>query len=76
MALWDHELDARGLRCPLPILKTRFAIEKLRPGEVLKVISTDAGSRRDMEAFSRQTGNDLISTTVEGDEFIFLLRRG
>ena len=72
----DHVLDASGLLCPLPILKTRFAIDKLEPGQVLKVISTDAGSVRDMEAFARQTQNELLATTAEAGEFVFYLRKG
>lgn len=72
---YDAELDARGLLCPIPILKTRFAIDAIEPGQVLKVISTDAGSLRDMEAFARQTGHALLSSAAEGGEYVFFLRR-
>ncbi len=72
---FDEELDTRGLLCPLPILKTRFKIETLGSGEVLRVLSTDAGSVRDMEAFARQTRNELLSSTSEGEEYVFLLRK-
>lgn len=72
----DLVLDTRGLLCPLPILKTRFAIDDLDPGQVLKVLSTDAGSVRDMEAFARQTRNELLSSTSEAGEYVFILRRG
>lgn len=72
----DHVLDASGLLCPLPILKTRFEIDKLEPGQVLKVISTDAGSVRDMEAFARQTQNELLTSTADAGEFVFYLRKG
>jgi tRNA 2-thiouridine synthesizing protein A len=72
----DLVLDTRGLLCPLPILKTRFAIDTLSPGQILKVLSTDAGSVRDMEAFARQTQNELLSSTSEAGEYVFFLRRG
>ena len=73
---FDEELDARGLLCPLPILKTRFKMDSMSSGQVLKVISTDAGSVRDMEAFARQTENELLSSTDEGGEYVFRLRKG
>ena len=72
---FDAELDARGLLCPIPILKTRFAIDAIAPGEVLKVLATDAGSVRDMEAFARQTGHALLASTAEGGEYVFFLRK-
>ena len=72
---FDQELDARGLLCPLPILKTKVAMDKLQNGQVLKVVATDAGSMRDMEAFARQTGNPLLQSLAEGKEFIFYLRK-
>lgn len=73
---FDVELDARGLLCPLPILKTRFAIDELKTGQVLRVLSTDEGSVRDMEAFARQTRNDLLESSRDGGVFVFYLRRG
>lgn len=73
---FDVELDARGLLCPLPILKTRFAIDELQPGQVLRILSTDEGSVRDMEAFARQTRNDLLHSSVDDGLFVFYLRRG
>ena len=72
---FDEELDTTGLLCPIPILKTRFAIDKLVAGQVLKVISTDRGSIRDMEAFARQTENDLLDSVDGGDHFVFFLRK-
>jgi len=68
------ELNTRGLRCPLPILKTRLAIDRMESGQVLKVISTDAGSVRDMEAFARQTAHELLDTSAADGEFVFYLR--
>lgn len=73
------ELDARGLTCPLPILKAKKALSDMQSGEVLKVLATDPGSIRDFQAFARQTGNDLVGQqTLQNDgreEFIHLLRR-
>jgi tRNA 2-thiouridine synthesizing protein A len=71
----NRELDTRGLNCPLPILKTKKALADMQSGEVLKVISTDAGSMRDFQAFAKQTGNTLIEQTENGAEFIHILKR-
>jgi tRNA 2-thiouridine synthesizing protein A len=72
---FDRELDARGLNCPLPILKTKKALSEMEHGDVLRVIATDPGSVRDFIAFARQTGNELLSHTTQDKEFIFLMRR-
>jgi TusA-related sulfurtransferase len=69
------ELDARGLNCPLPILKTKKALADLNAGETLKVISTDPGSVRDFQAFARQTGHELVEQTSGASEFVHILRR-
>ncbi len=73
------ELDARGLICPLPILKAKKALSDMHSGEILKILATDPGSVRDFQAFARQTGNDLIDQqALQGDgreEFVHLLRR-
>jgi TusA-related sulfurtransferase len=69
------EIDARGLNCPLPILKAKKALAEMRSGEVLKVVATDPGSMRDFQAFARQTGNDLVEQTAVGEEFLHYLRR-
>ena len=71
----DLELDTRGLHCPLPILKAKRSLNGMISGQLLKVVSTDAGSLRDFQAFSRQTGNDLVEQQTVGDEFIHVLRR-
>ncbi|MBM3566563.1 MAG: sulfurtransferase TusA family protein [Alphaproteobacteria bacterium] len=68
-------LDARGLNCPLPILKTKKAIKEVPVGETLKVLSTDPGSVKDMDAFCRTTGNDLVESSQDGDTYTFLIRR-
>lgn len=72
---FDVELDTRGLLCPLPILKTKFQMDKMTPGQVLRVLSTDAGSLRDMEAYARQTSNRLLSTTQTESEIVFYLAK-
>lgn len=72
----DHVLDARGLLCPLPVLKARFALDGMAPGEVLKVLSTDGGSVLDMEAFARQADHELLASTVGDGEYVFHLRKG
>jgi TusA-related sulfurtransferase len=69
------ELDTRGLNCPLPILKAKKALAEMASGEVLKVVATDPGSTRDFQAFSRQTGNELLEQQAQGGEFIHYLRR-
>jgi len=69
------EVDASGLNCPLPILKTKKALAEMQSGEVLRVIATDPGAVMDFQAFAKQTGNELISSLVEGDNFVFTLRR-
>ena len=71
----QKELDARGLNCPLPILKAKKALSEMASGEVLKVLATDPGSVRDFQAFARQTGNDLVEQSSSGDEFVHYLRR-
>lgn len=73
---FDRELDTRGLRCPLPILKTRFAMDAMAPGQVLKVLSTDDGSVRDMEAFARQTRNELLASLADEGQYVFFLLKG
>jgi TusA-related sulfurtransferase len=71
----DKELDARGLNCPLPILKAKKALAELQSGQLLRVIATDAGSVRDFQAFAKQTGNELLEQQTVGTEFIHVMRR-
>ena len=71
----DVELDTRGLNCPLPILKAKKALTAMASGQVLKVVSTDTGSLRDFAAFAKHTGNELLSQTTQGNEFIHILKR-
>lgn len=70
------ELDARGLNCPLPILRTRKKISELSAGETLKILATDPGSVKDMEAFCRQTSNKLVMSMQENDCCTFVVRKG
>lgn len=72
---FQRELDARGLNCPLPILKTKKALAEMRSGEVLRVVATDPGSVRDFQAFARQTGNQLVDQFTQEKEFIFYMKR-
>ena len=72
---FQKELDARGLNCPLPILKAKKALNDLSSGEVLKIMATDPGSVRDFQAFARQTGNELVGQTSANEEFVHYLRR-
>ena len=71
----DVEIDTRGLNCPLPILKAKKALTGMQSGQVLKVVSTDTGSVRDFAAFAKQTGNELMSQTTEGSDFVHILKR-
>jgi len=72
---YDKELDARGLNCPLPILRTKKALAEIGTGQILKIIATDSGAVKDMQAFAKQTGNELVSANEAGGEFIFLMRK-
>jgi len=69
------EVDARGLNCPLPILKAKKALAELQSGQLLRVLSTDGGALRDFQAFARQTGNELVEQTTEGEVTAHVLRR-
>jgi len=71
----DQVLDCSGLLCPMPIVKTNKAIKEMQAGQVLKVIATDAGYPPDIEAWSRQTKNALLSSTAEEGKFIVFLQK-
>ncbi|MDE1922218.1 MAG: sulfurtransferase TusA family protein [Gammaproteobacteria bacterium] len=71
----DQTLDAKGLNCPLPILRAKKALQGLAPGKTLEVLATDPGAVKDFQAFCRTTGNDLVESTTEGNVYRFLLRR-
>ena len=71
----DRTLDCSGLSCPMPIVKTSKAIRELQMGQVLKMIATDSGAPADMEAWSRQTGNELLLSSQDAGKYVFYVRR-
>ena len=71
----DHTLDAKGLNCPLPILKARKALKDVSAGETLEILSTDPGSVSDFQAFCRQTGNELLESSIDDSVYRFVIRR-
>ncbi|MBY0498283.1 MAG: sulfurtransferase TusA family protein [Nitrosomonas sp.] len=71
----DKELDARGLVCPLPILRTKQSLAGMISGQTLRIVATDPGSLIDFQVFSEQTGNELLSMTQITGEFIFILKK-
>jgi tRNA 2-thiouridine synthesizing protein A len=72
----DQELDARGLNCPLPILRAKKTLNGMTAGQTLKIIATDPGSVKDFQAFATQTGNELMDSSEANGEFHFLLKKG
>lgn len=72
---FDKELDARGLNCPLPILRTKKTLNEMTSEQVLKVIATDPGSVKDFAAFAKQTGNELLSSAEAGSEYTFFIKK-
>jgi tRNA 2-thiouridine synthesizing protein A len=75
MTSFNHELDARGLNCPIPILRTKKFLTTMEIGKIVRIIATDPGSVKDFEAFARQTGNELLSSTEVEGEFQFTLKK-
>lgn len=69
------EVDARGLSCPLPLLKAKQALNRMASGERLRVLSTDAGSQRDFDAFARQSGHQLLSSDESDGVYRYLLEK-
>lgn len=72
---FDKEFDASGLSCPLPILKTKKALADMTSGQVLKMIATDCGAVKDMQAFADQTGNPLLSQSEEAGKYVFFMQK-
>ncbi len=72
---FDKDLDARGLNCPLPILRAKKALADMQSGQVLRIVSTDPGSVKDFAAFAKQTGNELLSSSENNKDFEFFLKR-
>jgi len=75
VAHFDREVDARGLNCPLPILRTKKTLNDMSSGQVLRILATDPAAVRDFEAFAKQTGNQLLQHGERDGAFFFLLRR-
>lgn len=71
----DQVLDCSGMSCPMPILKTKKAVDGLQPGQVLKMIATDPGSTSDMQAWTEKTGHQLVASEKEGDKFVFYIKK-
>jgi tRNA 2-thiouridine synthesizing protein A len=72
---FDQELDCSGLACPMPILKTKKAVDALQSGQVLKMIATDPGSLPDVQAWTSKTGHELVSHEQSGEKFTFYIRK-
>ena len=75
MSNFDQELDARGLNCPLPILRAKKTLNAMTGGQILKIMATDPGSVKDFEAFAKQTGNELLNSSEVEGEFHFTLKK-
>ena len=71
----DSELDARGLNCPLPILRAKKALNELTSGQTLKILATDPGSVKDFQAFAKQTGNELLESNEANGQYTFVLKK-
>lgn len=75
MATFDKELDARGLNCPLPILRTKKVLNDMTGGQTLRIMATDPGAVKDFQAFAKQTGNELLESAEANGEYSFLIRK-
>ena len=72
---YDRELDVKGLNCPLPILRTKKTLAEMVSGQLLRVLATDPGSVKDFQAFARQTGNELVSSSEADQVYEYVLKR-
>ncbi len=72
---YDKDLDARGLNCPLPILRTKKALTDMASGQVLRVLATDPGAVKDFQAFAKQTGNELLSHAQQENVYTFYMKK-
>ncbi|MFP5348781.1 MAG: sulfurtransferase TusA family protein [Gammaproteobacteria bacterium] len=75
MTMADQELDARGLNCPLPILRAKKALNAMSSGQVLHILATDPGAVKDFQAFAKQTGNQLLESSEANGEFSFMIKK-
>lgn len=73
---FDEILDTSGLKCPLPLLKAKQALNKMQMGQVLKVIATDSGSKRDFKAYTDQSDHELLQMFTEQEPYVYFIRRG
>ena len=71
----DRNLDCKGLSCPMPVIKTKKAMEEMASGEVVRIEATDKGSVVDMSAFAKRTGNELLESTEENGIYIFYMKK-
>ena len=71
----NKELDARGLNCPLPILRAKKALNEITAGQILRVLSTDPGAVKDFQAFAKQTGNELLESSESAGEYSFHIKK-
>ena len=72
----DRVLDARGLLCPMPIVKAGKEMKNLAPGQILKVLATDRGAIADFPAWAEDSGNELVEWREEGGALVFFVRKG
>ena len=72
---FDQELDARGLNCPLPIIRARKSMDSMDNGQLLRIVATDPGSVKDFQAFCEQTKNELVEHNEADGEYLFLIRK-
>ncbi|MFN2118884.1 MAG: sulfurtransferase TusA family protein [Anaerolineales bacterium] len=72
---FDQELDCKGMACPMPILKTKKAVDALQTGQVLKMVATDPGSLPDVQAWAAKTGHELLEHESEGGTFTFYIKK-
>jgi len=75
MVIGDAKVDARGLNCPMPIVKTAQAVKALASGQTVEVLATDPGSVKDFAAWSKSTGNELVEQSVDGGVYRFVMRK-
>ena len=71
----DNSLDARGLGCPMPLLKAKKAFEALSSGQVLEIVGTDPGSKNDFPNWAERTGNQYLGVVEEGDHYKFYMKK-
>ncbi|MBI4844378.1 MAG: sulfurtransferase TusA family protein [Nitrospirae bacterium] len=71
----DKTIDAKGLNCPMPIIRIKKALSEMQPGQILRMEATDKGSKSDVAAFASRTGNELLEVKEEGGTFIFFLKK-